>query len=50
MVGRTRLYQSLGSPLIQGATRPPSHGWRYVALLVAVTLIVLAVVYLVFVR
>ena len=50
MVGRTRLYQSLGSPLIQGNTKPPSRGWRYLLLVIALLVIALAVVYLVFAR
>ena len=49
MVGRTRLYQSLGSPLIRGNTRPPGRRWPYVLLVIAL-LIAAVAVYLVYVR
>ncbi len=50
MVGRTRLYQSLGSPLIHGNMRPHRRMWPYVVLMIIVLAVVGTLAYMYFVR
>ena len=50
VVGRTRLYQSLGSPLIHGNTRPHRRMWPYVVLVIVVLAVVGTLAYMYFVR